>query len=160
MIFLQHDQITGQKQPRKTQTRRLVKETHFLVTNWDDAGNSAVLEITGYGKYRAKWAVGKTYAVQSGRGKKAIGRTPPIQSIRRERLGDISGEDCLAEGIGTFVLSSLIGPDYEILYFTCPICECRRIDPQDAYACLWNHTGGDWEEDRGEDCWVLDWGEK
>jgi len=54
--------------------------------------------------YRLKWAVArgffadKTYAIQPGRGKKAVGRFR-ITKIRRERVQDISPEDCWAEGI-------------------------------------------------------------
>ena len=47
--------------------------------------------------YRLKWKVGKTYAVQPGRGKKAVGRIR-IMKIRRERLWDIKPEDIIAEG--------------------------------------------------------------
>jgi len=38
---------------------------------------------------RLKWAVGNTYAIQPGRGKKAMGRIR-IMAIRRERLQEIS----------------------------------------------------------------------
>jgi len=40
----------------------------------------------------------KTYAVQPGRGKKAVGRIR-ITNIRRERLQDITPEDCRKEGL-------------------------------------------------------------
>lgn len=47
--------------------------------------------------YRTKWQVGKSYAVQPGRGKPAIGRIR-ITGIRREDVRDISDEDTHAEG--------------------------------------------------------------
>lgn len=77
----------------KTQTRRPVKPGEYA---WPDTGNIlAVYFATG----RLKWALGFDYAIQPGRGKKAIGRTPPIREIRRERLQEINGNDCKAEGI-------------------------------------------------------------
>ena len=78
----------------KTQTRRLVKEDDYT---WR---NALSLEISSVcDQYnRLKWKVGKTYAIQSGRGKKGDGRFR-ITKIRKERLQDISEEDCRAEGI-------------------------------------------------------------
>jgi len=45
-----------------------------------------------------KWEVGRTYAVQPGRGKKAVGRIR-ITKIRREKLQAIRVPDILAEGV-------------------------------------------------------------
>lgn len=48
---------------------------------------------------RLKWKVGNIYAVQTGRGKRAIGKTTPIEAIRWERLQEITMEDAFAEGV-------------------------------------------------------------
>lgn len=46
---------------------------------------------------RPRMAVGHSYAVQPGRGKKSLGRIF-VLDIREERLGDISAGDARAEG--------------------------------------------------------------
>ncbi len=75
----------------KTQTRRVVnpKERIFI-------SDPKYHTVTTDG--RVKWQVGCTYAIQPGRGKKAVGRIK-LLSIRQERLQNISDDDCLAEGI-------------------------------------------------------------
>ena len=61
----------------------------------------AVFRCSGRGsRYRPLYEVGKTYAVQPGRGKPAIGRIR-ITQIRRERLADINLNDVPAEGCGS-----------------------------------------------------------
>jgi hypothetical protein len=92
----------------KTQTRRIVKPgEHFnemgattIVTGsffrqmtFADDYHYAVITPAG----RIKWEVGKTYAVQPGRGQPAVGRIR-ITAIRKERIGDITEEDAIAEG--------------------------------------------------------------
>ena len=77
----------------KTQTRRLKKKGEYtpliigdeIVAVFDD-------------NQRKKWQIGKTYAVQPGHGKHAIGRIG-ITKIRREHLQEIAYEDAIAEGI-------------------------------------------------------------
>lgn len=44
------------------------------------------------------YQVGKTYAIQPGRGQKAIGLTPPIESIRRQDVREMTREDAIARG--------------------------------------------------------------
>lgn len=86
----------------KTQTRRPVKPGDkaepFIRGSLPDRDRIyRVRDASG----RIKYEVGKTYAIQPGRGKKAIGRTLPIREIRRERVQDISDRDLRAEGMGT-----------------------------------------------------------
>lgn len=53
-------------------------------------------------RWNTKWQVGKTYAVQPGRGKKAIARIR-ITDIRREDVREISDQDIWAEGFKDYV---------------------------------------------------------
>ena len=78
----------------KSQTRRLVKEDDYT---WR---NALSLEISSVcDQYnRLKWKVGKTYAIQSGRGKKGDGRFR-ITKIRKETLQSITEADARAEGV-------------------------------------------------------------
>ncbi len=74
----------------KTQTRRLIKPGEVARIH-----PRRVVDLNG----RTKWQVGRTYAVQPGRGKRAVGRIR-ITRIRTERLQDIRPEDVVAEGFG------------------------------------------------------------
>lgn len=78
----------------KTQTRRLVKPGEACRDGMSVAKTWThdVLGITGHRcwvPYYPKWQVGRTYAIQPGRGKKAVGRIR-ITKIRREELWEIS----------------------------------------------------------------------
>ncbi|MFA4974630.1 MAG: ASCH domain-containing protein [bacterium] len=86
--------------------------------------------------------VGRTYAVQPGRGKPAVGRIR-ITAIRQQRVQDITAEDALAEG--------LVCPDcnngWITVYsatdmFGCSEVECGHAGLIDEYAQLWDtiHT--------------------
>ncbi len=99
----------------KCQTRRLVKEGDYEVTNPITAKG-----ITHVVNSKLRWQVGRDYAVQLGRGKHGLfycknctkgdcedafshvaAQTPlriKITSIRKERLLDISEEDAKKEG--------------------------------------------------------------
>lgn len=89
----------------KTQTRRPVKPGEYPkiigpglgYPEYPGAIPGTVLEVRRINGY-LKWRVGHTYAVQPGRGKKAVGRIR-ITKIRRERLQEITHRDAMAEGI-------------------------------------------------------------
>lgn len=147
MIFRNWQQVLD---GTKTQTRRPVKEDEYGVSlKLCDYTNfcSVVLRES----HRIKWAIGRTYAIQPP-GKKAVGRTPPLRDIRRERLGDISQADCIAEGIGSV--------DWEWGTFWQSIAGPERLSAQEAYQDLWDtiHGKGAWERAKDDDVWVLDWG--
>lgn len=74
----------------KTQTRRVKNLGEHLGDIW--GGGKAVFRSDG----RVKWLVGRTYVVQTGRGKPGIGRLR-LLDIRKELLQDISEEDAKAE---------------------------------------------------------------
>ena len=78
----------------KSQTRRVIDPHEMAVRG---KGNRIEAIIT-HG--REKWRVGKTYAVQPGRGKKQVGRIR-ITSIRQQRLDRISPQDSIAEGFSS-----------------------------------------------------------
>ena len=91
----------------KTQTRRIIKPGEYS-NEWHLDGdddlriNEILAPRTKPDKYgmtigRQVYGVGKTYAVQPGRGKKAVGRFR-ITGLRREDVREISVEDAKAEG--------------------------------------------------------------
>jgi hypothetical protein len=99
MIF----QFTWQKvlNGSKTQTRRIVKPNHEY-DQWDHKVVSLTIDLLPLpahmvGRKTTVYQVGKTYAVQPGRGKAAVGRIE-ITGIKREDVRDISNEDVRAEG--------------------------------------------------------------
>ncbi|HEY5901534.1 MAG TPA: ASCH domain-containing protein [Anaerolineales bacterium] len=98
----------------KTQTRRLVGERDFCLPGLHLAEIKSVVIEDGYrdNRHRIKWQVGQTYAICPGRGKQAVGRIQ-ITAIRRERLQEITSDDCWAEGVrlgGSMIIS------YRILF--------------------------------------------
>ena len=99
MIF-SPQMITKIESGQKTQTRRLVKPGDDTIL--DKSGNIiAVIAITGKGKgYRLRREVGKSYAIQPGRGASALFRFF-LHAIRTERVGDISEDDARAEGFSS-----------------------------------------------------------
>jgi hypothetical protein len=95
MIF----QHTWQKvlSGQKTQTRRLARDTDRLWTvEVEDRQPEKVL----WRGDRAKWRTGRDYAVQPGRGKKAIGRIR-LLDIRYQHLGHVKEVEARAEGYGS-----------------------------------------------------------
>ncbi|MDO9344874.1 MAG: hypothetical protein Q7T99_15450 [Pseudomonas sp.] len=64
-----------------------------------------------------------------------------ITDVRVERLQDITWEQALDEGIGDhrFECDRPVEPDGY------PACSCGSVGYVDAFAALWNSTGGDWD---------------
>lgn len=79
---------------QKTQTRRLMKEGDVAVQ--DDLNQ--IQAVHGHG--REKWRVGKTYAVQTGRGHKAIASIR-LKAIDAQKASDISKQEAMKEGYQT-----------------------------------------------------------
>jgi len=128
---------------RKTQTRRLVKDGEVALYNPSgiidrtdvsmaviggetyvvgppDVVAQAPITAVRTGSGRLKWAVGRTYAVQPGRGQAAVARIR-LTGIRLERVQDITEEDAWKEG-------------FEPL--SCPVCEDVRGTIHDLGGCL------------------------
>lgn len=78
----------------KSQTRRIVKSGEWLVEL--DGGGKIVFREPA----TPKWETGKTYAIQPGRGKAAVGRFM-LLDIQQERVKDISEADAIAEGFSS-----------------------------------------------------------
>lgn len=81
--------------------------------------------------YQAKWIIGRTYAVQPGRGKNGIGYIR-ITDIGEERLRDISSRDCLAEGIRE------IPNQWGTPWYRCPVLDGEWKTRRGAFRALWN----------------------
>lgn len=89
----------------KTQTRRLVKPNEGgairrHLTDFVEVFTAKDSVAYNEGRIRTKWQVGRTYAVQPGRGKSGIGYIE-ITDIRREDVRNISQDDALSEGFET-----------------------------------------------------------
>ena len=82
----------------KTQTRRLFREGDYTWLAPGSAG-ARITEVCDR-NHRVKWQVGRSYAVQPGRGKKTIGRFK-LLAIRRELLQEITADDARTEGVPT-----------------------------------------------------------
>lgn len=145
----------------KTQTRRLADGGDELRVNNHPNGEPAFVWYVDNGwcghegpspacyPGRIKWQVGRTYAVQPGRGKPAVGRIR-ITAIRQERLQDITPQDAAAEGIEKETCFSCKGTgrltDYveseditEITTWACDDCDGTGwYSPVEAYAYLWD----------------------
>lgn len=127
MIFKQWQQVLD---GTKTQTRRPVRENgeFYEQAKRNTFGfvhlDSVITQGRAFGIQgpMVKWQVGRTYAVQPGMSKKAVGCIR-LTAIRREALQAISHKDALAEGC------SINGPWNN--YGTGSLAV-------DAYAELWN----------------------
>jgi len=80
----------------KTQTRRPAKP-HDRITIYKASKNRWVKCLFNNQMNRSRYQVGKTYAVQVGRGRKGIGRIL-VTNLRLEHLEAISHADAIAEG--------------------------------------------------------------
>ena len=78
----------------KTQTRRLIGKHDSALR--DENGTITAILVNG----RAKWCVGKSYAVQARRTGQTVGRIL-LTGLREEVVKDISAEDARAEGFPT-----------------------------------------------------------
>jgi hypothetical protein len=78
---------------KKSQTRRVIKAGEELTRT------GVALRVESHGK-RTVYQVGKSYAVQPGRGKKSVARIV-LTGIRREPVNAISHADARAEGFAS-----------------------------------------------------------
>jgi len=125
---------------KKWETRRPVKPGEIA---FDHDYHFNVIQCVTTNTGRVKWEVGKTYAVQPGRGQKAVARRK-LLAIRQERLQEMSLDDCAAEGI----------PQYT---FARGCLSKTPPDPRWKYIELWNsintRKGTRWDENPM--VWVL-----
>jgi hypothetical protein len=87
----------------KSQTRRLFdpsKHCAIVPGRTFGAFGHPVWRITHPVTARVYWQNGNTYAVQPGRGKRAIGRIR-VTGLRVERLHQMTHKDALAEGVAS-----------------------------------------------------------
>ena len=127
----------------KTQTRRMVKPGDYYCAPL----GAVCLHRDNTDDY-VSWTIDKTYAVQPGRGQKAVGRIR-ITGIRQERVQDISEADALAEGIewrGHWTPGGVYDPPEWVGNY-----------PPDDYAALWDtiHTKRGTRWNQNPECWVL-----
>ncbi|MDR0711307.1 MAG: hypothetical protein LBF67_03040 [Prevotellaceae bacterium] len=74
-------------------------------------------------------------------------------SVRRERLQDISDEDCLKEGIKEYKWEGCMGEYFYVIPdMTCPLFDSKR----EAYAYLIDSIVGDGTWEGNPDVWVYD----
>lgn len=79
---------------KKTQTRRLAREGERLVVKPTPEGDVTVIETAAK---RVMYQTGRTYAVQPGRGKKAVARMR-ITDLKCECVEDVTLQGARAEG--------------------------------------------------------------
>ena len=141
----------------KTQARRLVHSTDYC------SGIARVRPSQGYeirqvwrgrvagrwGEYvhaswptkaalgRLRWEVGRTYAVQPGRGKKAVGRIR-LMSIRKEQVQEISEADAIAEGFEMNTRHWIWGRTPEVKFrYLWDCINAKRGYPWDSDPLVW-----------------------
>jgi hypothetical protein len=133
----------------KSETRRIVKPGEWL------SDESALgVPVAVYKKpipyERLKWQVGRTYAIQPGRGQKAVGRIR-LLNIRQERLQDITELEAKAEGVKPYF--------YPVKISVTPrgLEQGGYLNYIKPYRLLWNtiHTKRGERWDDNPLCWVL-----
>lgn len=142
--------VLGGKSPHTglpvTQTRRLIKDTQGF--------NPArgVYSSTPAGLHYL-YEVGKSYAIQLKRGGKAVGRIPPLTSIRKQDVRQMTHEDAIASGFNS------VAQYIETWAWMHDRTGLRRARSQGAH----RGTQGefiDWFQQRPAErytAWVLDW---
>lgn len=91
MIFTpEHCQLILQR--LKTQTRRLQRAGDRI----ERAPDGSIVAV--YRQGRLLWRVGRTYALQPGRGQAAVGRIRLVAIRAQSKVGEITGADVRAEG--------------------------------------------------------------
>jgi len=178
MRFRQWEQVIGQKEPPKTQTRRVNFPYELAQQLWKHGwkyprsrryrDTYAHPWYVPWGEWQQRHPVTDehiaeanrilanntiTLPVQPGQGKKAVGRIR-ITKIRRERLGDISQADCFAEGIiwrGGLVslVYSYRGNEGPLWFETSSAAYANLSDSI--------YGKGAWDRMKDEDVFVLDW---
>lgn len=125
----------------KTMTRRVEKPGDVALYDQKLVDGKVVDYIRAVVRNgRLLWEVGRTYAIQPGRGKKSLGRFL-LTDIRKERLQEITPQGAKAEGVDPYIVY-----DYGANY----------VGYEQAFVNLWNtiHKLGErWEDDPF--CWVL-----
>jgi hypothetical protein len=100
MIFATENAIKHIMSGRKTQTRRRIKDGEWRWVVLAPVETYTVYYYNADKKKSIRYQSGKTYAVQPGRGKKAVGRIR-ITSIWKEPVNAISEADAIAEGFAS-----------------------------------------------------------
>jgi hypothetical protein len=102
MIFQHTAQWVLDRSPHtsepKTQTRRPAKRDDIIITTLGDPHDRTIVAVERNG--RLLYEVGRTYAIQPGRGKHGLGRFR-LLAIKREQAKDISEADAHAEGFAS-----------------------------------------------------------
>lgn len=128
-----------------TETRRVVRENERLIVSKQPYYPlpDEILMIDRNGYERLKWQADRCYAVQPGRGKKAIAYIRLI-GLAKQRLQDITSEEIEAEGLplASFGATSVPG-------------QVARALQREAFVELWDSINPDHPFQNNPDVWVL-----
>ncbi len=134
----------------KSETRRPVKQTEWAeMSSYNNFGvfvdSPVIRAVHFYSNNGVKWRVGNTYAVQPGRGQKAVARFK-LTSIKREPVNAITEAGAVSEGFtGYDVISH--GPSGETW--------CNPVTPVEEFAMTWDEIHGAGSFASGVEVWVL-----